>query len=267
MDLNAFKAILLDLDGTVWEETTPLPGAAELVRTLHKMGKHVAYVSNSNSSPKRVVEKLAKMNIVANDRDIVTASSAACERVLAMFERPRVFNLGTQSVYVMLEGKAEFVERPDQPCDAILVATPVSELAGEARQRTALALARNGAAIIGMCADRVFVSPRGIEFGAGALAIMLGYAADKPVEFCGKPGALFFQTILDHLNVKPSDCVLIGDNLEADIAGGNRMGMKTILTLTGVHQKRDIASYDTDHTPSYIADSLESLVSMISGVK
>jgi 4-nitrophenyl phosphatase len=34
--------------------------------------------------------------------------------------------------------------------------------------------------------------------------------------------------------VRPERCVLVGDNLESDIAGGKSVGMATILTLTGI---------------------------------
>ena len=55
-------------------------------------------------------------------------------------------------------------------------------------------LLRRGAALIAICADRVYPSPRGLEFGVGAMAAMLAYAADVTPTYCGKPEPLFFRS-------------------------------------------------------------------------
>jgi putative hydrolase of the HAD superfamily len=44
-----------------------------------------------------------------------------------------------------------------------------------------------------------------------------------------KPDERIFLTALKALNVKPEESVMIGNRTSADILGGNRIGMKTIL--------------------------------------
>lgn len=44
-----------------------------------------------------------------------------------------------------------------------------------------------------------------------------------------KPNRLFFQRITKILATNPSACVMIGDKLRADVFGGNRAGMYTVL--------------------------------------
>lgn len=44
-----------------------------------------------------------------------------------------------------------------------------------------------------------------------------------------KPQRKFFERVLKELGAKPADCVMIGDKLFADVVGGNRMGMYTVL--------------------------------------
>jgi uncharacterized protein len=55
-----------------------------------------------------------------------------------------------------------------------------------------------------------------------------------------KPNLAFYQKILDRLQAKPSECVMIGDKLRADVYGGNRAGMYTVL----VHPKGSDYWYD-----------------------
>jgi putative hydrolase of the HAD superfamily len=44
-----------------------------------------------------------------------------------------------------------------------------------------------------------------------------------------KPDERIFMTALRKLRVKPGEAVMVGNRISADIVGGNRMGMKTIL--------------------------------------
>ena len=44
-----------------------------------------------------------------------------------------------------------------------------------------------------------------------------------------KPNQAFYSRILTELRADPKKCVMIGDKLRADVYGGNRAGMFTIL--------------------------------------
>jgi putative hydrolase of the HAD superfamily len=46
---------------------------------------------------------------------------------------------------------------------------------------------------------------------------------------CNKPEKKIFATALKRLSVKPEEAIMVGDRIKTDIAGGNRIGMKTIL--------------------------------------
>ena len=157
----------------------------------------------------------------------------------------------------MLDGKVTWVQSSTEPCDVVLTGTLTSVHATDERLRTALELLRGGGVrLVGICADRVYPSPRGIEFGSGALTALLAYgAAVRPV-FTGKPEPVFFRTLCERMNVSPSQCVLIGDNLESDIAGGKGVGMRTILTLTGVARLCDLTDLPLDKQPDWIVEDL-----------
>jgi HAD superfamily hydrolase (TIGR01450 family) len=260
--LSDFPAILLDLDGTVYHEEHALPGAIELIRKLQAERRTFACLSNSTSSPQRAAERLARMGVIVPQHAIYTAGAAAADYILATWPGPRVFNLGTDGLHDLLDGKVRWVTNGKEPCDVIAVATPVSVYATEDRQRIALELLRGqrNSVLLGMCADRVYPSPRGIEFGSGALAAMLAYAADVTPIFTGKPEAIFFHELCQRLDVEPSRCLLIGDNLESDIFGGNRVGMTTILTLTGVATRADLPNLPADRQPHAVITDLRELL-------
>lgn len=263
-DFSNFDAVLLDLDGTVYFEDHPLPGAVEFIGRLQKEGKKFACLSNSTSSPERVVKRFAGMGVKMESSGIYTAGMAAVDYVVKHFHgpdgnQPRVFNLATVGVQNMLQGKAIDVLGENEPCQAVIIGAPANVFATPGRQRMALRLLRNGAAAIGICADRIYPSPRGLEFGSGALSEMLAYAANVKPIYCGKPEVLFFNELCRRLGVQSNRCVLIGDNLESDIFGAKRVGMKTVLTLTGVTQRGDLEGLAADHQPDFVIEDLREL--------
>lgn len=264
IDFSPYKAVLLDLDGTIYHEDHALPGAVKLVERLTKEGRPFAALTNSNTSPARISQRLAKMGIAIPPANICSAAAVACEQILATYgppaqPRPRVYNLAGEGVQEMLDGQVDWVADGGEPCHAVIVGAQISSYAAHDRQRTALYLIRKGAKIIGICADRLYPSKRGLEFGAGAHSWMLAYAANAEPTFTGKPQRVFFETPCKHLGVAPDRCILIGDNIEADILGAKALGMRTILTLTGVTRRRDLLKLASDHQPDMVVDDLTEL--------
>lgn len=274
IDFSPYQAVLLDLDGTVFHEDHPLPGAIDLIARLKGEGRRLACLSNSGGSPLRMVQRLAGMGAELDPDQVYTAAAAACDYVMEELlaargalqgeeqgvgqvgREPRVYNLATESVMEMLSGEVQWVQGPGEPCDAVICAAPSSACATPDRQRVALALLRKGAALVAVCADRVFPSPRGLEFGSGALAAMMSYASGVQPIYCGKPERFFFVELCRRLNVEPEGCVLIGDNLESDIAGARAMGMQAILTLSGVTRRRDLMNLPPEKQPHWVIEDL-----------
>jgi HAD superfamily hydrolase (TIGR01450 family) len=263
IDLSTFDAVLLDLDGTVYHEEHALPGAVELIHRLQQEGKPFACLTNSTSSPQRIVARLARMNIVVDAAHVYTAAAAATDYVLDRFggpgRLPRVFNCSTEGVHEMLDGRVQWVNKADESCDAVICGVPLNVFATLDRQRIAMLLLRAGAALVAICADRVYPSPRGLEFGVGAMAAMLAYASGATPIDCGKPQPLFFQELCRRLHVEPQNCVLIGDNLESDIAGGKSVQMKTVLMLGGVSSRQDAEALPPERRPDWIINDLREL--------
>lgn len=259
LDLRDFAAVLFDLDGTIWHEHLPLPGAVSLVQRLQECGHPHGFVSNSSASPAGVVRRLAAMGLTVSEQVILTAAAAACDYVLDTFgQEARVFNIANPSIDELLSGRATLVKDDCEDCDAVLAAGLAHGCATPIRLQKALQLLMGGASLIGLCADRAYPTPRGFEIGAGGVTAMLAYAADVPATYCGKPEPWFFEDICHRLQVSPHRCLLIGDNLEADIAGARRVGMTTILTLTGLATPEAVATAK-DKPHSVVGDLSELL--------
>ena len=262
LDLSQHEAVLLDLDGTVYHEEHALPGAVELIHRLQERRRKYACLTNSTSSPQRISARLQRMGVDVDPAHIYTAAAATADYVLERYAgppSPRVFNLSTEGVHEMLDGKVKWVQSAEEPCDAVICGVPLNVFATPERQRTAMLLLRKADALVAICADRVYPSPRGLEFGVGAMAAMLSYASGVQPVFCGKPEKLFFHELCQRLQADPARCILIGDNLESDIAGGKGVGMRTILTLSGITTRQDAATLSQDRAPDAIITDLRDL--------
>jgi HAD superfamily hydrolase (TIGR01450 family) len=256
-DFSPYQAVFLDLDGTLYKEEQPLPGAVALLGRLRDQGRMVACPTNATQSPQRLSRRLAGMGIDLPDDRIFTAAEAAVTYCLEKFApRPRLFNLATEGVADMLAGRSAEVVNQQEPCDAVIIGNPQCLYATPPRMSVALSLLRRGAACVGICDDRLYPSPRGWEIGSGAMTRMLAYAANVEPIFFGKPRRNFFERICGRLGVVAEQCVLIGDNLESDIAGAKGVGMAAILVLTGVARESDVAGLSPRDRPDWVVKDL-----------
>jgi len=76
-----------------------------------------------------------------------------------------------------------------------------------------------------------------------------------------KPHPRIFLEATRRLNVKPEECIMVGNRLDSDILGANRLGMKTIL----FQWAGDDRSFPVvpDETPTWIAHSALEIRSII----
>jgi len=72
-----------------------------------------------------------------------------------------------------------------------------------------------------------------------------------------KPDEKIFFTALKAVNIKPKEAVMVGNRISADILGGNRIGMKTILYKWNERYLNEIKS--PEEQPTRIINSLKEL--------
>ena len=60
------------------------------------------------------------------------------------------------------------------------------------------------------------------------------------VAIVGKPSPIILEVALASLGVSAADAVIVGDRLETDITMGKRLGLATVLVLSGVTRADDL---------------------------
>lgn len=61
--------------------------------------------------------------------------------------------------------------------------------------------------------------------------------------FVGKPNSLMMRTGLRLLDVHSEDAAIVGDRMDTDIIAGIESGLDTVLVLSGVTRREDLAKY------------------------
>ena len=101
-----------------------------------------------------------------------------------------------------------------------------------------------GAKIVGMHATSIYAKDKRRYPGVGAILEMLSYATGASYEVVGKPSTLFYNEALKLLNAQQqthdfSEVTMISDDAIGDLVGAKKLGMKTILVLSGKVQSED----------------------------
>ena len=97
-------------------------------------------------------------------------------------------------------------------------------------------LAREGAGIVATHTSALYMYKDGPAMAAGPLVKAIEYASGKRATVIGKPSTLMFTIALKKAGRDREDAVMIGDQLDTDIAGAIRAGIDAVLVTSGIDQ-------------------------------
>jgi HAD superfamily hydrolase (TIGR01458 family) len=246
-------AILLDVDGVLHVSGAPIAGAAAAVRRLRADGHRIRFVTNSTTrSRAQIGEQLRTMGIEVEHEELQTTGAVAA-RVL---EGKRVLALTMPGLLDDLEG----LQLVGMNVDAVLLGGADE---GEETGRVFSYLNLNrafheleaGAELYCLHKNRWWQTADGARLDAGAFVAGLEYAADIEATVLGKPSNAYFGAALEALNAEAGLTWMIGDDLEGDIVGAHKHGMKTLLVRTGKFRPDEVerSSIQPDGIVSSIA--------------
>jgi HAD superfamily hydrolase (TIGR01458 family) len=224
-------AILVDIEGVLHVSGEPIPGAMEAVAELRRQGHRLRFVTNNTTlSRAMLAEELRRYGIELDDSELQTTAAAAA-RALA---GKRVFALVIAALVEDLEG-IEFV---GEGAEAVLLGG-ADETDETGRVFSYMNLARAfaelelGADLYCLHKNKWWQTSRGPLLDSGAFVAGLEYAAGVEATVLGKPSLAYFEAALAALDAEPALTWMVGDDLESDIAGAQRYGLKTVLVRTG----------------------------------
>jgi HAD superfamily hydrolase (TIGR01458 family) len=255
--MAAPEAVLVDLDGTLTVAWHPIPGAAEALAWLRASGTPFLVATNATS---RTREDLARIlleeGLDVSAEEILNATTVCGEYLRRNHPEARCFLLGVGQGVADL-GDVALVD--DDP-DVVVVAGPDETFTWGALSR-ALRMLMRGAKLIAMHGNLSWMTEEGVQLDVGAYVLGLEAAAGVEAVVTGKPSPDFFDQCLRILGLEAADCVMVGDDLEADVLAAQRVGLRGILVRTGKFREETLAA--SDEKPWVVIDSIADLPSVL----
>jgi 4-nitrophenyl phosphatase len=259
IDFTNLKAAIIDMDGVLWRGNTPLPGLARFFDFLHH--RAISFILATNNASKTVDQyqaKLANFGVAIKPENVMTSSLATAAYLEELLPgRGRVYVVGQEGLrQAVRQAGFTVVADHSQPVEAVVAGIDF-ELTYD-KLKSATLLIRRGARFVATNSDLTFPSEEGMYPGAGSILAAIEAATGvKPVSI-GKPEPLMFQIAMRKMGSQPAETVMIGDRLETDILGAQRVNINTIMVTTGVDNEETISQKEI--YPDLVLPGLEELV-------
>lgn len=248
------KNVLSDMDGVLVHGKRVIPGAEAFMKRLQESGaEYLVLTNNPIYTPGDLAYRLRNAGLPVPPERIFTSAMATAAFLRSQRPKGTVFAVGESGLTTALH-EAGFIITDHDPDYVVLGET----LNYHFEQITkAIRLVAGGAHFIATNPDPSGPAESGLVPACGAMAALIEKASGRSPLFIGKPNPLMMRLALNHLGVHSENTVMIGDRMDTDIIAGVQSGMETILVLSGVTRREDVALFPFQ--PTQIVDSVQDI--------
>jgi NagD protein len=249
------KGFICDMDGVIYHGNRLLDGVTEFVNWLVENDKKFVFLTNSlERTPHELSMKLERMGLAVSPDHFYTSAMATAEFLHTQMPGCTAYVIGEAALSKALYDHGIYMN--DVNPDYVVV--------GETRTYSfekiekAIALINKGAKLIGTNPDTTGPTENGIAPATGALVAPIEIATGKKAYFVGKPNPLMLRHGLRKLGYHSAEIAFVGDRMDTDIIAGIESNMDTVLVLSGVTAKEDIARFP--YRPKYVLSGVGEIV-------
>jgi glycerol-1-phosphatase len=251
---DAYDAFLFDLDGVLYRGSDGVPGAPDAVARLRAAGKRVAFVTNNAArTPAAVAAHLTGLGIRASAEEVETSAMVMAAQ-LAVRGVSEAFVVGEEGILHALQAVGIAIADPDAERSEVVV-VGLDRRADYDKLRRASLLVQRGALLVATNTDPSYPAGDGNWPGAGALLAAIEVTTGARAEAFGKPETPIMLAALERAG--SGTPLVIGDRLETDIAAAASLGWDSLLVLTGIATREDVAT--SAFAPTFVAEDLSGL--------
>jgi len=245
------KSYLIDMDGVLVSGRTIIPGADQFIERLKAGGaEYLILTNNPLYTPGDLAHRLRTIGLDVPAARIFTSAIATARFLQSQRPDGTAFVIGESGLTEAIHSVGYVITDHD-PDYVVLGETHTYNVE---RITHAIRLVAAGARFIATNPDPSGPSEGGLVPACGAMAALIETASGVSPFFVGKPNPLMMRTALNYLDVHSEDTVMVGDRMETDMIAGVESGMETILVLTGVTRREDVARYP--YQPTRIVESV-----------
>ncbi len=257
--LAQIRSLIIDMDGVLYHGDTAIKGVPQFFDFIHERGiEYVLATNNATYTAARYREKLRGMGVTVEAWRILSSAQATAQYIRKLAsEGTRVFVVGGMGLRSDVESAGLTVANDDWEKGAEFVACGLDFDVTFDKLAAATLLIRRGARFIGTNPDSTLPTERGLIPGNGALLALLETATGEKPFIIGKPETPLYEMALQRIDAQSETTACVGDRLSTDILGGKRVGMTTILVLSGVTSRQDLE--ESEIKPDFVFDSVDEL--------
>lgn len=241
--MKTYQNYFFDLDGVIYRGNERLPGAREFIEWIEATGRTYLYLSNNSmSTPAQVAARLESLDMPAPLARVVTAGSAAAAYLGHTYPGARAYVLGLPPLGQMVADAGLHTLPDEEGAQAEVVLVGLDRALTYARLSVATQAVLNGAAFVTVNRDPLLPTEGKLEPGAGSIAAAIEASTGISPYVVGKPQPGIILEALRQIGAKPSETVMIGDGITLDIPAGHNAGLETILLLSGITSRAQLAA-------------------------
>lgn len=255
MSVPHFKNYLMDMDGVLVRGRTAIPGAEKWI--AHLNDNHIPYLVLTNNpmyTTRDLAYRLQSAGLQVPPESIFTSAMATARFLHAQRPEGTAFAIGESGLTNALY-EVGYIMTDQNPDYVVLGETHGYNLEQITK---AIRLIAAGSRFVATNPDPSGPSEAGLVPACGAMAALIQAATGEAPFYVGKPNALMMRTALNYLHAHSEETVMIGDRMDTDIISGVSSGVSTILVLTGVTQRDEVARFPFQ--PAYVIDSIVDLL-------
>jgi HAD superfamily hydrolase (TIGR01458 family) len=255
--------VLLDIDGVLQVSMQPIVGATETLDWLTLHGYRTCFVTNTTIfSRATLAQRLQDIGLPVPEAALMTAPVATANYIRQHYPGKRCWVLTKGNTAEDFAG-IELTALQADEADVVVIGGAEELLTYEAMNR-AFRMLMNGAALLAMHTNLYWRTSAGLVLDSGPYVHALELATGKQAIVLGKPNQAFFQQALLNIQVAASKAIMVGDDLENDIAGAQQAGMHSVFVLTGKHKadspllqkvKPDVTLASIAELPLYLTET------------
>ena len=254
--LQTTALFLLDLDGTVYIEDSPIGRMKETLARLRAMGKRLVFLTNNSSKAEwEYREKLARIGLLEGADGVYTSGMAAAEYLKEHFAGRRVFLVATRAVREEFARAGIALDDADpEVCllayDTELTFATIKKLDG---------FLRRGLPFLVTHPDDVCPTADGSMPDVGSFLAMFERSSRRtPDLIVGKPYTAMGDELTARFRVPHAQVCMVGDRLYTDIRFAANNGFSSILVLSGETTRAMLDA--SSERPDLVLPSLNDLV-------
>ncbi|MEW6035236.1 MAG: HAD-IIA family hydrolase [Candidatus Micrarchaeota archaeon] len=245
------KAVIFDLDGTLYVGDSPVPGAAKKLAALRGQGLKVLFLTNAaiRSRP-GIAKRLDGMGFEAHKEEVYSSAYVLARYIKENHPGKTVYVVGERGMYEELEELG--IKVVEEGADIVAVGLDRELTYGKIAK--ALTNILGGAVLMATNPDPTYPTEEGPRPGAGAVVAAIENASGRKAHVIGKPNPYTLELIKSEHGLSNEEILIVGDRLDTDIKFARDCRVRSALVLSGSAKEEEIKEIKPDYVFRTVAE-------------